>query len=248
MSPRLTAALAIAALAVATAGTASADQTYQVTGVDTYTISEQPATQIAYSGAQRLSVTHDTDGTHFTANARYTRTDDSGKATVHARFLQAMAPDGSFEDRADDDPDFLTVLNQPFAVQLDRTTLRDLRTLRSQVPFAASSPLGGATLRGFLRPSGKGRVNGRPAVGVRFEADGPMTGTLPEKTDAAIAGKIRMDGTAFYDAETALLLALDATLTIDGKLTSDRNQVPVHIVYRRAIKAQNPATYSEAKR
>ena len=31
-----------------------------------------------------------------------------------------------------------------------------------------------------------------------------MTGTMPENPDAAIAGKIRMDGTAYYDGKTAL--------------------------------------------
>lgn len=218
---------------------AIADQSYDVSGMDSYAIGASvPATQIAYVGTQRLLVAKSGTTMRFEAQARYTRTDDSSKASVRAHFVQELV-DGSFHDRADDDPDFLTILNQPFAVQLDRVTLRDLRTLHHSVPFQASSPLGSAMLHGFLRPSSGGRINGKRVIGVRFEADGPMTGPLPERADTTIAGTIRMDGTAYYSLDSALLLALDATLTITGKLVDKKNAVPVRIVYRRNIRADD---------
>ena len=65
----------------------------------------------------------------FEARARYTRTGPDGESRAEARFVQVLLPNGTFEDRVDDDPDFLTILNQPFAVRLDAATLRDLRAL-----------------------------------------------------------------------------------------------------------------------
>jgi hypothetical protein len=159
---------------------------------------------------------------------------------VQARFVQELMPGGTFEDRTNEDPDFLTILNQPFAIELDPATLRDLRDLRGSVPFSAASPLGGdAVLRGFLRPGAPGEIGGRKAIGVRFEAEGVMTGPLPDHSASVMSGQIRMDGTAYYATGDALLLALDATLTIMAQLHEDDSPaaVPVHIVYRRVIRA-----------
>lgn len=149
-------------------------------------------------------------------------------------------PDGSFEDRVDDDPDFLTILNQPFAVRLDAATLRDLRGLRGRVPFSATSPLGAqAVLKGFLRPAPGGPIAGRQTVAVRFEADGAMSGPLPGYAETLIAGTMRMQGTAYYAADSAMLLALDVALTLDARLAQGRPAVavPVRILYRRVIRA-----------
>jgi hypothetical protein len=226
---------------LATRQAALADQTYDVSGVDQYRIGTAvEPTHIAYTGAQRLTIDRSEGQTRYTADARYTRVDDSGKASVRARFVQALVS-GAFEDRSDDDPDFLTVLNQPFAIQLDANTMKDLSTLRTPVPFSATSPLGNSTLRGYLRPSAGGKICGHRVVGVRFTANGPMSGSLPDKLQASISGSINMDGIAYYAADTALLLGLDATLTIDGKLTDKQNQVPVKIVYRRTIRANDDA-------
>jgi hypothetical protein len=181
----------------------------------------------------------------FTALAHYTRNGDDGKANVQARFVQELTPRGSFEDELDEDPDFLTVLNQPFAIQLDAATLHDLRTLHGKVPFEATSPLGDdAVLRGFLRPAPGGEIDGSAVVAVKFEAEGLMTGSAPARgaTAARMTGQMRMEGIAYYSAATALLLALDATLTIVAQLQQDtQNRVPVHIVYRRAIRADSNA-------
>ena len=223
---------------------AAADQEYAVSGDDVYKIgSTATVAKITYEGTERLSITHDTGGTKkFTVLAHYTRNGDDGKASVVARFVQDMTPRGTFEDEVDEDPDFLTVLNQPFAIQLDAATLRDLRTLHKKVPFEASSPLGGdAVLRGFLRPAPSGQIDGTQVTAVKFEAEGVMTGTLPTKgSTARMSGQMRMEGTAYYSSSTALLLALDATLTIVAQLQQDSlNRVPVHIVYRRAIRADS---------
>ncbi len=213
---------------------------YVMHGDDAYRIgADLPTTHITYEGHQHLTIAHDGTTERFVAAASYSRTDENGTAHVHARFVQEMLHDGSFEDRDDEDPDFLTILNQPFAVQLDPTTMKDLRALHAPVPFEATSPLGGARLHGYLRPAPGGKVDGTPVVGVRFAADGPMTGTLPERPDAHLDGTIRMNGTAYYATSSALLLALDATLTIDGRLASEGAAVPVRIVYQRTIRASD---------
>ena len=58
--------------------------------------------------------------------------------------------------------------------------------------------------------------------GVRFQAAGPMNGKLPGHADANVAGKMRMDGTAYYALDNAMLLALNVTLTIDARLSESR--------------------------
>ncbi len=211
---------------------------YVVHGDDSYRIGTNlPATHIRYDGTQHLSISHVGTTERFVATATYSRVDDNGSAHVHARFIQEMLRDGSFEDRVDGDPDFLTILNQPFAAQLDPTTMRDLRHLHGSVPFEATSPLGGARLHGSLRRVPGGAVDGTQVVGVRFAAVGPMAGTLPQHPGAELSGTVSMVGTAYYALDGALLLALNATLTIDGHLESEGAAVPVRIVYHRTIRA-----------
>lgn len=212
---------------------------YHISGDDVYTVGETPTVaHIVYSGTQSLSIAPDGRVLRFEAVAKCTRSDSAGSAPERAHFIQDMLPDGSFQDRADDDPDFLTILNQPFAIELDRATIRDLRDLHSQVPFEAASPVGGGSLNGTLRPWKAGVLHGHRVVGVRFVAIGSASGPLPQHALAAIInGHIRLDGTAYYDTDRALLLALDARLTIEGTLASGGVQpVPVRIVYRRRIR------------
>ncbi len=250
MASRARAVTFLAVLLAAALACARADETYGVSGEDVYRIgSAVPQTKIAYTGTQHLSVARDNNGARFVAEATYTRTDDSGKATVHARFVQQMAKDGTFEDRVDEDPDFLTILNQPFAIELDPTTMGDLQRLHGSVPFEATSPLGGARLHGYLRPAGKGRIRNVPSTGVRFSAQGPMTGSLPQHPEDSLNGTIHMDGTAYYSQRDSLLVSLDATLTIEGKLLNDNTAVPVRIVYHRTIRAgEGGVSWAEAKR
>ncbi len=244
-------AVLTAALILASAAAALADQNYRVTGEDVYSIGPAATTtHITYDGTQRLAVQRASHGARrFEADVTYTRIDDNGKATVHARFVQRMSKDGNFEDVTDSDPDFLTILNQPFAIQLDPTTMSDLAHLHKVVPFEATSPLGGAHLRGFLRPVPAGKIEGIAATGVRFSAEGPMMGTLPQHPDDSLNGTIHMFGTAYYSQKGALLVALDATLTIQGKLSaSATTSVPVKIIYHRTIRAEGRAAKTAATR
>lgn len=174
--------------------------------------------------------------TRYTVDARYTRADTDGVGAAHARFVQDLTKSG-FLDRIDDDPDQLTVLNQPFAIQLDLPTLRDLAHLRSRVPFEANAPIAGGLLHGTLQYGGRGPVDGVPSVGVRFEAVGDVHGGLPDHPEIAIDGTMHMNGTAYYTLKTALLVALAARLTIDGTLRDRKDLTPVHIVYARTIRA-----------
>lgn len=230
-------ALAAVTLAGLTAHAPALELHYRTSGDDLYRVGSAPPTTIAYSGSQTLSVRKSGNDFIFVAQAVCTRSDPSGSTPEHARFVQALVADGSFEDRSDEDPDFLTILNQPFAVRLDRTTIRDLRELHAPVPFAAASPVGNGDLSGALRPGVSGRIEGHDVVGVEFQADGAVSGPLPGRTSATIQGKIHLDGTAYYDATEALLLGLDARLTIDGVLGGGHvTAVPVRIVYDRVIR------------
>jgi hypothetical protein len=214
---------------------------YQTVGEDFYRVeSSAKVSHVTYSGTERLSIRREDGSLRFEARARYVRSAPEGKSNAEALFVQVLDPGGAFEDRVDDDPDFLTILNQPFAVQLDAATLRDVRELRGRVPFAATSPLDTATLlHGFLRPAAGGPIQGRPTVAVRFEADGPMNGTLPGHPDAIVSGTMRMDGTAYYALDDAILLALNVRLAIHARLNEHRQSlpVPVRITYHRWIRA-----------
>ncbi len=218
-----------------------ADQQYTTSGEDVYRIaSSGVASRILYTGVQHLSVQRQGRRIRFEAKAHYEREGPDGASQDDARFVQVLLPDGSFEDRSDTDPDFLTILNQPFAVELDGPTLRDIRQLHGRVPFNATSPFGGSTiLRGYLRPGTSGPIDGRWSVAVRFEADGPISGPLPGRGDATVAGRMHMDGVAYYAVGTAFLLALNATLTITARLYQGESAgpVPVRITYHRSIRA-----------
>lgn len=220
---------------------ASADQRYVVSGNDRYKIGQADIqTSISYSGTQTLSVRRDGPQTRFTAQAHYTRSDASGKVPAQATFEQVMTPQGELRDGADLDPDYLTVLNQPFAIEVDAPTRKDLLHLRGRVPFAFPAPMTGGTLRGFLERGSIARVSSRPALAVDFDASGPMTGPLPDHAGMTIAGTMRMRGTAYYALRgDPILLALSETLTISGTLRSRGQDAPVTITYVRTIKADD---------
>lgn len=209
-------------------------------GEDRYRIvATATVSTVTYAGVERLAVSRDAKGVRFDARASYVRQSTGWRGNENARFVGELLPDGSFESRLDNDPDFLTLLNQPFAVQLDKATLGDLRALHGAVPFSAGSPIAGGTqLRGFLRHGNDGPIAGLPTVAVHFTADGPMSGTLPGSTQTVLGGTMTLDGTAYYSIEGGLLLALRATLTIDARIhqAHANESVPVQIVYRRWIR------------
>ena len=220
---------------------ALADQRYVVSGNDRYQIGQADLqTSITYSGVQDLAVRSEDGEKRFTAQARYTRSDAAGKVPAQATFVQILTPRGEFKDRTDLDPDYLTVLNQPFAIELDPPTLHDLLRLQGRLPFMFPAPMTGGTLKGYLERGRVGRVSARPALAVDFDATGPMVGPLPDHTEMSIIGTMRMRGTAFYAVRgDALLLALKETLTISGTLVDHGHSSPVTIVYQRSIKADD---------
>jgi len=176
-------------------------------------------TEISYTGQESLHERHAAGSTTYRVQARYRRVDQGASSQVTATFAAAISNTGDQRDLEDSDPDYLTLLNQPFAVQLDAATLRDLSRLHADVPFDFPSPMTGSTLRGKLRRIGEGIVSGARALGVSFDAGGPMRGALPDRRDMRLIGRIRMRGSAYYRSEDALLILLDATLTISGNLT-----------------------------
>ncbi len=222
------------------AAPAHVDLRYATVGEDVYRLEPGNAvSRVTYVGIQHVAIVRSGGALRFEARVRYARTGPAGTATAEAHFVQTLAPNGAFEDRSDDDPDFLTILNQPFAVKLDAATLRDVRALRGRVPFAATSPLGGSVLRGYLRPGVNGPIENRPTAAVRFEAAGPMNGALPSHADATVTGAMRMEGTAYYSLRDAVLMALNVNLSIDARLRQGEaaTSVPVRITYHRWIRA-----------
>ena len=219
---------------------ARADQRYVISGSDRYRIgSSDLQTNITYSGTQQLTIRRDGKSTQFKAEAKYLRIDESGQVPGHANFVQILTPAGELQDRTDGDPDYLTVLNQPFAIELDQQTLHDLLRLKGEVPFDFPAPVMGGTLRGFLRRGASERVASQPALAVSFDASGPMTGPLPDRASMTMRGKMRMRGTAYYATQgEPILLALHETLTISGTLQNGSHNSPVTITYDRTIKAQ----------
>ncbi|HET9392344.1 MAG TPA: hypothetical protein VFO29_02295 [Candidatus Rubrimentiphilum sp.] len=236
------------AVALVIALPANADQRYAVTGNDRYRIgSADLQTHISYIGTQQLTVRRAGSRTQFKADAKYVRVDESGSVPVHATFAQIMTPQGELQDLSNGDPDYLTVLNQPFAIELDQQTLRDLTRLNGRVPFEFPAPVMGGTLHGYLQRGGNSLVAAQPALAVNFDATGPMSGPLPDRTAMTMRGTMRMRGTAYYALQGApILLALQETLTISGTLQTGGRRSPVTITYERSIKAEPLPSSTEA--
>ena len=228
--------LALLAAVAASAAAARAEQAYAVEGRDTFRAGDTDVrSETVYRGMQRLTITHTGRSTTYIARVEYDREGDGGKQHQRASFTSTLLPSGEQKDGPGNDPDYLTVLNQPFAVQLDTPTMRDLAHVKRAVPFDFPSPMTGATLHGTLRRLPDALVGGRRAMGIAFDAKGPLHGALPDRPTMQLAGSITMKGTAYYAYDSALLLALDATLAIDGNLDDNARRAPVSIVYARSI-------------
>jgi hypothetical protein len=239
--------IALLVIVVCAAAIARADQSYHVDGSDTYQIGGHDVrSEIAYSGTQQLRIERRGAARRYIARVRYLRDDQGTHEHVTASFESTILPSGEQRDGANNDPDYLTVLNQPFAVQLDSATLHDLSRLTGAVPFDFPSPMTGAPLHGTLRHVENGIVNGERVLGVAFAASGPLHGALPDHPRMTLTGQIRMSGIAYYTFSGALLLALDATLSIKGDVVGDARRDPVEIVYKRSIKALPPAAPADA--
>ncbi|MGH7684917.1 MAG: hypothetical protein ACREMT_11270, partial [Vulcanimicrobiaceae bacterium] len=196
-------------------------------------------TETTYDGSETLTITALPAGLRYVAKATYDRS-GAAAAAAHetATFVSFIARDGRERDEHNGDPEFLTVLNQPFAAQLDAETLRDVRDLSAPSPFAFSSSMAGTALHGTLRRAPDGLVAGKKVVGIAFDATGPIHGGVPGHPEIVLTGTMRMSGTAYYHSSDALLLELDATLQIAGNLADESTSDQVRIVYRRTIRAE----------
>jgi hypothetical protein len=229
------------ALVNALGGTArAAGQRYQVSGHDSFVIGDGDIqSETEYRGTQVLTVSHRGKITRYVATAAYERSDQGAATKASADFVIDLLPSGDQIASADHDPDYLTILNQPFSARLDPKTLRDLRGLKGRAPFDFPSPFTGSAIHGHLDRAGSGFMGPHHVLGVRFEAAGPMNGRLPDRPGLSLVGGIAMSGTAYYDLDTALLVSLDATVTITGKVSNRNGNDPVTIVYRRTIRADD---------
>jgi hypothetical protein len=234
--------LAVSFFALSAAARADAPvQAYTMSGVDTFSAAgREVRTEITYGGTQQLTIRHDGTTTHFRAQAAYERREAGAATHATASFSTALLAGGAERDESDGDPDYLTILNQPFSIELDAPTMRDLRNLTGPVPFDFPSPMTGAPLHGSLRRLPDGLLAGRRVLGIAFLARGPLNGAPPDRPELAIHGTITMNGTAYYAYADALLLALDATLHIDGNVVDGTQNEPVTIVYKRTIRPQAP--------
>jgi hypothetical protein len=216
-------------------------QLYTIDGEDSFQVAGHTVrTDIIYAGTQRLAIQHQGSVTRFTATVAYDRREDGAATHATGTFTSRILADGEERDEADGDPDYLTILNQPFSIELDAPTLRDLRSLVRPVPFDFASPMTGAPLHGSLRRLPDGTLNGRRVLGIAFAARGALNGSLPDHPEMALSGTITMNGTAYYAYGDALLLALDATLQIEGRVANSGQNDPVTIVYKRTIRPQAP--------
>ena len=218
------------------------DQLYHVTGKDSFQIGTRDLRgEILYDGQQTLTISRRGKSTRYAARVAYTRIDQGAAAKASGSFVSILLPDGEQRDESNGDPDFLTILNQPFAVQLDAQTLHDVVRLQQAAPFSFASPMSHGVLHGALRHATDGLVAGERVIGISFDARGPMRGAVPEHPEILLSGTIQMSGTAYYTEKAALLLALEATLTISGSLADRSVTDPVTIVYKRNIRAEEPA-------
>ncbi len=227
----------------------AADQRYVVSGRDSFSIGDGDIkSETIYRGTEVLGVHRHGKAMRYTAHVTYVRNDQGAANDATADYLSDMLPSGEQLDSADHDPDYLTVLNQPFSAQLDAATLEDLKRLHATLPFDFPSPFTGSSLHGHLERLGSGIIGTHKAFGVRFDAAGPVHGALPDRPGLTLVGGIRMRGTAYYDLDSALLLSLDTTVTISGNVSNRGSADPITIVYRRTLRAADPARTTTAER
>ena len=191
-APLVTSLLA-SVLVFALGGAAGADQIYDVSGSDSFSIGAGDITsEVDYRGTETLAITRSGRYTRLRAHVDYVRSDGAASTRAQGDAVVDVLPNGEVADSANRDPDYLTVLSQPFAAQLDPATLSGLRALRTPLPFDFPSPFTGSALHGYLKHVPEGELARRAVAGVRFEAGGPMRGALPDRPGLALIGTIAM--------------------------------------------------------
>jgi hypothetical protein len=226
-------------LAVAVAKDEQQTQLYRVEGKDSFQIGTRGVrSNVLYSGTEILKIVKIAGMNRYVATATYDRTEEGETHKLSATFVSTELPGGHEHDEKNEDPHFLTVLNQPFAAQLDTQTLHEVRSLTTPAPFSFNSGMTGTTLNGTIFHVRDGVIAGHPVVGIGFDASGVMRGRAPDHPEISLRGTIRMTGRAYYTSATALLLGLDETLSIAGTLADANTSDPVHILYVRTFRAE----------
>lgn len=227
---------------------ALADQIYAVDGRDSFSVGARDLRRdIVFSGKETLSSIRGSDGTRFVVTVEYSRAAQGNRAQAHANFISTVKPTGEQQDEVNGDPDYVSILNQPFSIELDLPTMREVARIATPAPFTFVLPITGAPLTGSIRSGGVAYVAGERALGVVFEAEGPVHGLIGN-VGVALDGRIRMRGTAYYSFDSAVLRALDTQLTISGTIAGDPDRKAVSIVYRRTIRAITPTPAKDASR
>ncbi len=219
---------------------ALADEAYRMWGSDRFqTAAGGRPSEIDYSGRQSLSIRSERNLRIYHARAEYDRVEGGARVHAIATFGAEATAEGDVRDLESNDPDFMTVLNQPFNVELDRLTMRDLATLSAPIPFRFPSPVDGTALDGTLRHEATDRGE-RGILGVVFHVAGPMHGRVGDRSPETLDGRITVDGTARYVKASGLLRDLDATVTISGRVMP-HEEAGVLAVYRRSIRRETQA-------
>jgi hypothetical protein len=229
--------IAVLAFCLPCLSTASAAEDYHVMGRDELAIlGTSVESHTTYNGTGRLVVTvlpHDvrqySAETHFSVE----NPDGAGTATASAQLTVVSADDQRIS--AANDPAYLTVITQPFAVALDVKTLQDLTSLRTPVPFHFLSGMTGGDLHGLLEYRGSSKIDGFETASITFDAAGPFASTLPGEPKVPLAGQIHMTGHAFYRKSDALLMKLATTLVSTGTVGGGPEALHVRVTYEREL-------------
>ncbi len=230
--------LCVALLSTASLG-ALADQRYSVSGSDRYTMgSAANSDTLSLTGDETLTIRKRGSRTEFTAQLSGTQSDGSETLPLRGSFTQVLTSSGDLRDEANADPQFATILNQPFDIEIDGQTLNDLLHSRARLMLNMPAPLTGGTLRGYLQRGAIARVGSVRALQVRFDATGPAHGRVAGDGAPTIGGTVQMHGTAYYALRgVPLLLGLDETFTMTAALHDEGRTVPVVVVHRRRFRA-----------
>lgn len=233
-------------MAILSARPASAELIFHLSGYDRLNVSDSNIRSfVSYDGVENVRIAH-TRGEmpRMRIDAQY-RVDD-GKtvtaATAHAGGV--ITADGGGDPPVAQDPAYLTLLTQPFAIVLDPQTLLDVDHLLTPLPFQSNSPLTGSQLHGTLTKGKPGTVAGFPVAVLQFRAEGPIHGSLPYNESVRLAGTVHMDGIACYRRADGLLLSLVTIVHVAGRVGDTGSGAPIEFTYQRSIRAVGQARAS----
>lgn len=141
-------------------------------------------------------------------------------------------------DKSENDPDTLSVANQPLPAVLRNDEVRALNALAGRTALDLPSSFTETSLAGFLEPVTP-RATG-DLIGLRFMATAESSGPLPNYPNVVVDGVLTMQGTAYYARSSGVLERIESRLTFDGHIRGEDATVPVHVSYERNIHVVAP--------